>query len=346
MEKIDLIEELEKLKKPVWQELKKYLPKKEPVEHYKMVAEYPSRQGKYFRPGLLLLSAEMFGADSKKALLPAVAIQLSEEWLLAHDDFMDHSLERRSTREHYRPTLNMLYGDELAVLAGDALYSLMWQVLEKCVRVFGQEKGLAILRKMNNVMLETIEGQFYELDWIRREHVEVAEKEYFLMIKKKSARYTTMAPLQLGAMVAGAGISEIKRIEAWAVPFGCAFQVWDDAMNLSIQTQIQGKEKGGDILEGKRTLSLIHLLKNCTGAEKAFVSKVYLKPREDKTESEKERILKLMEKYGSIEHAKKAAREMSKKARELFDKNTRHLPQTHAKEVVREAISFVVNRDR
>jgi geranylgeranyl diphosphate synthase type II len=346
MTKITVAKELKILKEPVWEKIQKYLPRKEPKEHYAMIREYPSRQGKYFRPALVLLSAEMFGGDMEKALLTAAAMQTSEDWMLIHDDWQDGSEERRSTPDEYKPALHRIFGNELAVNAGDALHVIMWKILGDNVRLLGNKTGWKVYDKFVDILMKTTEGQYLELSWIRNNRISLTEKEYYRMIYAKAGYYTVTGPLQLGAIVAGALDSEIRKIAEWGVPFGCAFQLWDDVMNLTIESHIQGKEIAGDILEGKRTLALIHLLGKCTITEKAYITSIYSKPRERKTEEEKDYVLNLMRRYGSIKYCKHIAWNYSILAKIIFDENTSHLPDTNAKHIIRECIDFVVNRWR
>ena len=346
MSDINFIEELKKQKEPVWKVVQKYLPRKNPTKHYDIVRDYPERQGKYLRPSLLLWAAEMYGQKKSNALLTAAAMQISEDWLLIHDDFMDHSLERRSTEKELKPTLNILYGDEIAVNAGDSLHIIMWKILGDAVKSLKSEIGWKIFNKMNDVLLTTTEGQFMELDWIQTKNLKPTEEEYYKMISIKAGYYTITGPLQLGVIIAGQNEAELKKIAQWGLPFGCAFQIWDDVMNLITDTKVQGKERGGDILEGKRTLILIDLLKKCNQKEKKEIEKIYNKSREEKTEKEKDFILDLMEKYGCIEYAKKTAIDFSEQALKIFKTNTSHLPETKAKKIIKQAISFVVNRER
>jgi len=75
----------------VYSTICKYMPIKEPEENYRIMREYIDRQGSYRRPGLVLLSAQLFGASVDSALLPAAAQQLSEDWILMQDDVEDDS---------------------------------------------------------------------------------------------------------------------------------------------------------------------------------------------------------------------------------------------------------------
>ncbi len=338
--KINFLEELLKRRDPVWAALQKYLSIKNPRRHYEMIKEYPLRQGKYLRPGLLLLAIEMFGGNPRLGLLPAAAMQASEDWLLIHDDVEDHSELRR-----HKPTLNMLHGSELAINAGDALHLIMWKIIGDSIRQLKTQQGWKVFENMNQILLTATEGQYLELQWIRDKKVSVTEKEYLDMIKRKTASYTIIGPLQLGAIIAGASKKEIQEIEQWGLYFGYAFQIWDDFMNLNASRAQQGKEFAGDILEGKRTLIVFHLMASATTQEKREIEKIYRKNRLQKTEKDKKYILKLIHKYGSDTYAKEKSRNYAKKAQAIFLKSTAHLKNKKAKEIIEAGIEFVSNRE-
>lgn len=338
---INLLGELEQIKPAVWETIQPYLPIAGPEQFCKMVADYPYRQGKYFRPALVLWATEMFGGQTEDALLTAAAMQLSEDWLLIHDDFLDQSEERRGL-----PTLNKLYGNELAVNAGDALHVVMWQVLTDNHKLLGSERCQAIHKLFGHTLLKTIEGQHTDVDWIKSGNLNITEADYLRMIDIKAGLYTIITPLQLGAIIAGRPHADLEKITEWGLYLGRAFQIWDDVMNLSATSHEQGKESGGDILEGKRTLMLIDLLKRCNHGERQEVVSIYAKPRSDKLPEEQKYIMHLMAEYSSIEYAKAAALDYSQLAGEAFDKATADLPSSHAKDILREAISFVVSRNR
>lgn len=345
-ENINPIEEIKKIKPLVWETIQKFLPKKEPLRHYQALQEYPKRQGKYLRPGLVMLACQMFEGKQEDALLTAGAMQVSEDWLLIHDDIEDHSEERRSTAQEYRPALQIIYGDEIALNAGDGLHVIMWKIIGQAVRQLKNERGWKVYDKFNQILLTVTEGQFIELDWIRQNKINLDLKEYFKMVDRKTGCYTTLGPLQLGAIVAGKDENELKKIQEWSIYFGRAFQIWDDCMNLTVASEKQGKEIAGDILEGKRSLPLIHLFNNATQIEKDYLQTIFSRARKERTEKEKNHVLNLMEKYKSIEYAQKTARFFADKAEKIFDKNTEHLPNSKEKQILRSLFQFVVNRDR
>jgi len=340
-EKIDFLEVLSLRKPRIYEKICEYLPNKFPEEHYKMVREYPDRQGKYLRPVLLLLSNEMFGGKEDDALLTAAAMQTSEDWILIHDDIQDGSEDRRG-----KPCLHKIYGMELALNAGDALHMIMWKMLFDNIEVLGMGKAKKIFNLMQNILLYTCEGQYLDIGWITYKKVDITEEEYYKMIDSKAGAYTIYGPMQLGAAVAGATEEQINSIKEWGTKFGRAFMIHDDVLNLIADKEKYGKEIGGDILEGKRTLMLIHLLKNCTKEEKKKVIDIYLKKREEKTEEEKDYVINLMKKYDSIDYAHKKSLEFANEAKRIFDRNTNMLKDTFAKKAIKSGIDFVVNRDR
>ena len=86
-------------------------------EHWEVITDYPSRRGKYLRPALVMLMAEAMSGSSEKAVYTATAMQMSEDWILIHDDWEDGSLERRG-----KPALHRLVSSEISVNAGDTLH--------------------------------------------------------------------------------------------------------------------------------------------------------------------------------------------------------------------------------
>ncbi|MBN1160130.1 MAG: polyprenyl synthetase family protein [Candidatus Diapherotrites archaeon] len=326
---------------PVHQRIDDYLPNKNPKRHYDIVREYVDRKGKYFRPGLVLLACELFGGDKEKAIQAAAAMQASEDWILIHDDIQDHSDERRG-----KPCLHHMVGEELAINAGDVLHMIMWKMIKDNDKILDKETYDRLFQKFYDFLIITGEGQFHEISWVYDNKVDVSEEDYMEMIFKKTVNYTVMGPLHLGAIVAGATDEQLKALEEISIPFGTAFQIWDDVMNLTVDSTKQGKERGGDILEGKRTLILVHLLKNCNPEEKQKVIDIIAKKRENKTEEEKNYVLELMDKYGSIEYAGNYAKELQKKSLDLFDNKYKDLiPECKAKDIIREGMKFVVGRE-
>ncbi|MEM5814334.1 MAG: polyprenyl synthetase family protein [Candidatus Aenigmatarchaeota archaeon] len=337
---LDIMKVLEGKKALIWPELQKYLPNKEPKFHYALVRDYPERGGKYLRAGLILLSCEAFGGDPAKAVRTAAAMEASQNWILIHDDIQDHSDERRG-----KPCLHKVVGIEQALNAGDALHIIMWKILTDNREVLGEEMTFRVMDYFNNMLLVTAEGQSIEMVWTDDKTLSMTEEDYYKIVDTKAGLYTITGPMSLGAMIAGATQEQLKLLERFGLPFGRAFQIQDDVLNLTGDPKKYGKEIGGDILEGKRTLMLIHLLKHCSAAEKEKIKEIYARPRERKTQSDVSEALSLMKKYGSIEYARKKSFEFAAQAQRIFDTKFTFLKEGPAKEGLRAAVDFVVKRE-
>jgi geranylgeranyl pyrophosphate synthase len=233
---------LERTKKLVWPEIKKYLKdpaypiqfkippkyKKEADLYWKINREYPERKGKYLRPTLVILIAEALGAKRKEALKTAAAIQLSEEWILIHDDIMDGSTRRRG-----KPTLHKTHGIELATNAGDALHIIMWKILN-------DQASPKISEEFYKILSRTTLGQGIEQIWTNRKIKNISKEKYFFIADSKSAYYTIAGPMRLGALIAGASSEQIDKITDFGLYLGRCFQLVDDLIDLE-QDKKEGK---------------------------------------------------------------------------------------------------------
>lgn len=335
---INFLNRLALLQPVIWQEVKRQLPGEVSNPHYAMVWDYPQRKGKYFRPALFLMALELYGANWQNHIELAATLQLCEDWLLIHDDIEDKSTERRGL-----PTLNALYGNSLAINAGDVLHATMWKNLYDCLGKEHEEKKKLIFNEFAGMLKTTMEGQFEELWWIHNQKISLPYSAYYQMILKKTCSYTTVGPICLAGIIAGLSEKKIKSIEAWAIPFGKSFQICDDV--LDITSPKSGKEQYDDIREGKRTLILLHLLTHCRPSEKQQIMAIYKKDREKKTNRDVQTIIKLLKSYGSIEFATSQARRLSTSALREFKHHTAEFPDTPAKSQIQEAIKFVVTRN-
>ena len=337
---MDIMKVLEGKKAVIWPELQKYLPNKEPKFHYDMVRDYPERGGKYLRAGLILLACEAFGGDPKKAVRTAAAMEASQNWILIHDDIQDHSDERRG-----KPCLHKTAGVEQALNAGDALNMIMWKILADNREVLGSDLTFKIIDEFYRMLLITAEGQAIDMKWVEDKTLGMTEEDYYKIVDTKAGLYTITGPMRLGAMIAGARPEQLKFLDEFGLPFGRAFQIQDDVLNLAGDPKKYGKEIGGDILEGKRTLMLVHLISHCSQNERELVKATYGKTREEKLQADVEYVLNLMKKYGSIDYARDKSFEFAAQAQRIFDTKFSFLKDGPAKDGLRAAVDFVVKRE-
>jgi len=346
---------LEEKRQLVWQEIEKYLLqplsfsdnrrlpacyRREIDFHWRLVADYPRRKGKYLRPTLLLLTAEAMGVPYKKALKTAAAMQVSEDWILAHDDFEDDSLERRG-----KPTLHRLYGAALSVNGADALHIMMWKILRDNEKLLGPRKTLEIMDEFYEMLSRTALGQTIEIKWTRENKTNLSDKDCFFIFDGKTSYYTIAGPMRLGALIGGAGEKELGAIYEFAQPLGRCFQITDDLLDLTSDFRGLKKQQGNDIYEGKRTIMLAHLFRVSHGEERKKLREIMGKERKDKTAKEVEWVKNQMEKKGSLAYARKLAGELAREALSIFEKKLGFLSREPARAHLRSAVGFILKRD-
>ncbi len=265
---------------------------------YQHLKDYPLRGGKMLRGRLLLLSTEAHGANYLRGLPCAAALELFQNWVLVHDDIEDGSEERRGA-----PALHQKIGMPLAVNVGDALHVYMWQLLLDQPRPATPRLD-AILDEFLTMIHRTAEGQHLDLTWIRDGCFDIGESEYLEMVTLKTAFYTVVSPLRLGAMCADSDVAAVFQSAGEAL--GVAFQIRDDVLNLTPAPRY-GKEFAGDLYEGKRTAILAHFFATATAGERDEAISVLSKPRHQKTGADVEALLQLLAKCGSLQYAQRLA---------------------------------------
>jgi len=276
---------------------------------YRMMRDYPSRTAKGMRPFLCVTSCRAAGGKEDDALLTAACIELFQNWILIHDDIEDGSELRRG-----EPSLHKKYSEALALNAGDALHAKTWEALLKNQERLGMRKTLAIMDEFSMMVNQTTEGQHMELGWVAEKRWDLREKDYFEMCVRKTSWYTVASPCRLGAIVAGAPAGVLKDLQEFGTSLGVAFQIQDDSLNLVGDARKYGKAKSDDILEGKRTLILLHLLAVASQSERDRAVAIMNKDRSAKTSADVSYVLSLIDKYDAIGFARKRAAELLKEA--------------------------------
>jgi geranylgeranyl diphosphate synthase, type II len=308
--------------------------------HDQIISDYPQRKGKYFRPALVLLTAQTMGFDKNLAANTAAAMQISEDWILNHDDIEDDSLERRGS-----PALHRIYGKELAINAGDGLHVLMWEVLRKNIDIIGVEKGLKIFDEFFKMLNRTILGQTIELFWTKENKNNLTDEDIYLILESKTGYYTVSGPMRLGASLAGASEDQLNKIYYFGTILGRTYQIIDDLLDLTSDFAGFKKQIGNDIYEGKKTLMLVHLYRNSSLEDREKLDKILCKNRYEKTEEEVKWVINLMKQYGSLEYSKTKALEFAVQAKEILENDLTFLHQEPYKSQFIAMIDFVTTRD-
>jgi geranylgeranyl diphosphate synthase type II len=319
--------------------LAQYLPSHEPRRHlYDLVADYPKRGGKMMRPSLCIAATRAFGGRLEDALGCAVSLELLHNALLIHDDIEDGSEERRG-----RPTMHAEHGVPIAINVGDTLTLISLRPLFENHERLGPRLALRILDEMQQMARESAEGQAIELGWIRDNDISVTERDYLLMVLKKTCWLATIYPARVGALIGTRGRIDADRFIRFGFYLGAAFQIQDDLLNLVADARY-GKERDGDLWEGKRTLMLVHLLRHCTAPERERVSAVLAQPREARELDDVRWLRERMDHYGCLDYGRQIAHGLAGAALEEFHAAFGGLPDSRDKRFIEGLVTWVFER--
>lgn len=224
---------------------------------FDLISDYPLRGGKAIRPALSIAICLGLGGQLESILPTAATLELYHNAFLIHDDIEDESLLRRGL-----PTLHVDHGIPIAVNVGDAMFALSLQPLLDNVERIGLGPALRILQAVAAMTRRTVEGQAIELEWVRSNVWRLGDADYLAMVEAKTSWYSFITPMQVGAMAAGARPEQLAPLEPFGRHLGAAFQITDDLLNLRADPEDYGKEIGGDLWEGKRTVMLLHALRS------------------------------------------------------------------------------------
>lgn len=214
---------------------------KEPENLYDPMVYILGLGGKRVRPVLVLMAAEIFGVDHKKALDAALAIEIFHNFSLVHDDIMDDAPLRRGKK-----TVHEKWDLNTGILSGDAMLIRAYQLFENYEGSTFRE----LAQLFSKTAIEVCEGQQYDIDFETRDDVSIPE--YMKMIEYKTA-VLVGASLKMGAIVANTSEDNKEKIYEFGRLLGIAFQLQDDYLDAFGDPETFGKQVGGDIIENKKT---------------------------------------------------------------------------------------------
>ncbi len=337
----DLMETMQACKERVSQEFQRIVPDREPrAELYDLMREYPAREGKGLRPTLTIATCCALGGRDEDAVRAAAAVELFHNGFLVHDDIADESTHRRN-----EPTLHEAHGVGLAVNTGDAMNLLAVDAVLSNLPTLGLARTLGLIHEIMHMCRETVEGQAIELGWIRHLTVPERDEDYFHMSTKKTGWYTCISPCRLGAICAGE--TDPGKLDLFTEAFrliGIAFQIQDDVLNLLGDEVLYGKEPLGDLLEGKRTVMMIHLFREIGPKQRQRLLEIIRLPRTEKRFEDAEEILAAMKQAGSIEYAVEVADRLAHEGVRRFEEDLAFIPENEAKALLRQIANYVTTR--
>ena len=219
-----------------------------PVLLYEPIAYSLKGGGKRIRPLLMLHAASLLSNNIESVYPAAVAIELFHNFTLLHDDIMDHARLRRG-----EPAVHVKYGENSAILSGDAMSIMAFEFLSKC----DPAKLPAALTLFSRSAMEVCEGQQLDMEFEERDRVKIPE--YLEMIRLKTSVLIACS-LKTGALLAGGDENLCRLLYDFGIQIGIAFQLQDDWLDVYGDEETFGKKIGGDICENKKTFLLLKAL--------------------------------------------------------------------------------------
>ncbi len=251
---MDFLESLEAKIVDVNKSLRKYLEEKDNPQAtiYKAMDYSLQAGGKRLRPVLMLACAELMGAEAEKVMPFACSLEMIHTYSLIHDDLpcMDDDDLRRG-----KPTNHKVYGEAIAVLAGDGLLNLAYETILKYSQVTPNMTLAAMAIIAESAGVEgMIGGQVIDLE---SEGKTVDSITLMTMHLQKTAALI-MAAAKVGALLGGGGRDDLIAMEEFARYLGIAFQIKDDILDVSGSVEALGKSIGSDSDNNKSTFVSIY----------------------------------------------------------------------------------------
>lgn len=252
------------------------------------------RGGKRMRPYLAYLGyAGSGGQDSEKLLDAALALEVLHNFLLIHDDIMDRDFHRygglniaglykRQFGEQFEDHQSEHLGSGLALLAGDINLSFVYDIIT--TSDFDATTRLELIKQVNQIIF--IEGGGQQLDFLAPLRQMVEEADLFKIYEYKSGRYSIQMPLEFGVCCSGAKAIDFSD---FARPVGISFQLADDLLGMYGDEAQTGKPVLSDLREGKRTVLMMHGLRQGSEAQKRILQQHLGNPAADMDDLEETR---------------------------------------------------------
>ena len=279
--------------------------------------------GKRIRPALLLLSAKLFPHDERSAVRLGAVVEIIHTATLVHDDIIDEAKTRRG-----RPAANTQWGNSKCVLAGDWLYM-------QAFKIAVQERNFRVLDLLIDLTQQMVEGELLQMEKLGKC---ISLEEHLDLIFRKTACLFS-ASMRLGAVLGKATEDQETRLGEYGRHLGLAFQIVDDALDLTASEEVLGKPVASDLREGKVTMAVIHAMERCTPAERKLVEAV-LEERALVSVQHGE-ILNMLNRYGSIQYAYDEAARHAEAARKAICS----FPDSEIKRCLLSIPEFVIARN-
>lgn len=258
--------------------------------------------GKRMRPLITLLCARMFNDEaSTQAMHLAAITEMLHTATLVHDDVIDESNQRRG-----KPTANATWDNATAVLVGDYLIARAFNLLVGF-------QSLPLLQLFSDGTCDIAEGEVLQLQ--HQHNPEATEDDYLRIIDGKTSRLFMMATQ--GAAILQNQTDYLSALSDFGQHFGNAFQIIDDVLDYSGDSELMGKNLGDDLAEGKPTLPTIKALELLKDTDSESYEQLRIAIQTGKTPNTAQ-LIELVRDSGSLEYCKQRALEETQRAQQAL----------------------------
>ncbi|MEM3062926.1 MAG: polyprenyl synthetase family protein [Nitrososphaerota archaeon] len=318
-----------------------------PIELVKKLSSLTSR-GKMIRAALIRIGFELAGGSNLTEIIKvAASYEILHTFLLIHDDIIDKANLRRGlptihyqfSKYHKEQQLrgnSLDYGEAVAITVGDiANFFSFGLFLESN---FPDQYKIGAVEFLTKTLIETGWGQILDIDLALRTKRD--EEDVFKIYELKTASYSLVAPLVIGAILAGADRKIQENLANFARPLGIAFQIKDDILGTFGGEEITGKNPKLDIEEGKNTLLISYALRRANKKEREFLSQFY--GRKPVTNDILDKIRNIFVRSGALSYSERKIDELIGAALVELQK----LPSTPQTSLLASLTNFLAERDR
>jgi geranylgeranyl diphosphate synthase type I len=319
------------------------LPVQRPEQLYRASRYLLDAGGKRLRPTILLLVAEALtdtdplsepyrafpdlDGEPVDVMSAAVAIEVIQSFTLIHDDIMDDDDLRRGV-----PAVHQEYDVETAILAGDTLYSKAFEFMLDTDAP--PDRQVRALDELATTCTEICEGQAFDVGFEDRS--DVTTDEYLEMVELKTA-VLYAAAAAIPAVLVGADEDLVDALHGYGLDIGRAFQIQDDVLDLTTPSETLGKQRGSDLVEGKRTVITLH-------ARDQGLDVDGLVDADDPgavSEAAIDDAVARLRESGSIEYASDLAEDLVASGKERLQR----LPDNEARSLLADIADFLIERE-
>lgn len=285
---------------------------------------YINAGGKSLRSAVLMFACGAVGGDEETALPAAAAIELYHTFTLVHDDIIDRDemrrgiptvhteFARRAQQElGYDSDTAKHYGLSIAVLTGDVQQGWAASLLPDLYHSYGvpAELALNLTRELfHNVLITLINGETSDIVQAETPIEDLTEEAVLKMLWEKTGilyEFAGRAGASIGLKTADLNHPTVTALSQFTSKCGIAFQIQDDILGITADEKKLGKPVGSDIREGKRTIIVLHAMKNLSPDDQAIVLSIL--GNHQATQQDIEQVTQLLMKGGGVAHAQRLA---------------------------------------